>query len=116
MRALEARRRLVACGDRAGSCSCGLWSLPRPLSLTSGGTMKRITATATPGNHVDTAGDTWKQAAHPWTVTLRYEGREMTFPYFTGTGIGADFSARDVLEVVASEASLGDDSFEDYCA
>lgn len=79
--------------------------------------MDQITGTAIAGATapVDDADAAWRATANAWTITLRYQGRELTSPYWAGSGIGT-FSAALVLEALASEASFGAETFEDYCA
>lgn len=41
---------------------------------------------------------------HPWTVTLRYQGRQMTVPFYMGPALCHEPTAREVLECLASDA------------
>lgn len=71
--------------------------------------------------------DDWQQTAFEWRVTLRYQGREMTVPYFCGsahvtkpknvrmlaTPIAPD--APSVLSSLLLDASAADTTFADWC-
>lgn len=59
--------------------------------------------------------DDWRWAAHPWTVELRYQRRTMTVPFWTGELAGEPDTA-GVLECLLSDASMGEESFTDFCA
>ena len=45
----------------------------------------------------------WQGSA--WSVTLRYQGREMTMPFWQGSGIHHAPTTRDVLECLISDAT-----------
>jgi hypothetical protein len=53
---------------------------------------------------------------NPWTVTLRYKGRRLTVPFFTGMAWTKEPSAADVLSCIVSDASAAEQGFEDFCA
>lgn len=53
--------------------------------------------------------------SHAWKVTLRYRGRQMTVPFYTGSMCG-EVTAADVLHCLISDASSADNTFEDWCA
>lgn len=78
----------------------------------------RITATVVYGNKEADDGDLdeWKRSANPWTVTLHYQGRRMTVPFWTGSGWTREPTASDVLECLLSDASSADESFDEWCA
>ena len=80
--------------------------------------MNQITSTITFGNNVRTSEklDSWKQNANPWTVQLRYQGRQYTFPFWTGTGWTSEPNAFDAAHCVLSDAVGFENSrsFEDW--
>lgn len=81
--------------------------------------IKGLTGTITYGLHghfADMELDEWQQKAHPWTVELRYKGRQMTLPYFTGPAIDREPTPEEVLECLLSDAWAADGTFEDFCA
>lgn len=53
-----------------------------------------------------------------WTVTLKFEGREMRVPFYTGSALRDPPTAADVLRCIASDASSADDarSFGEWAA
>lgn len=55
-------------------------------------------------------------ASTSWTVTLRFQGREISTPYFMGSAITRDPSAREVLDSLLLDARVGDSTFEGFCA
>jgi hypothetical protein len=48
--------------------------------------------------------DDWKRDANPYTVTLRFDGRWFTVPFFTGSGWTEEPTAADVMECLVSDA------------
>jgi hypothetical protein len=61
----------------------------------------------------------WQGDADAWTVTLRYQGRRLTVPFFKGIGHhGAEPTADEVLECLLLDASGFENArdFEDFCA
>jgi len=60
----------------------------------------------------------WPSDAHPYKVVLRYHGRQLTVPFFTGSGWTREPSASDVLECLVSDASSVDcaQSFEEWAS
>lgn len=56
------------------------------------------------------------RAAHPYKVTLRYQRRQITTPFFCGSGWEREPNAADVLGSLILDASLGEYSFEDFCS
>lgn len=79
---------------------------------------RKVRCEATYGNNVDTAGDDWRQTANPWMVRLKYRGRQLTVPFWTGSAITADPDAEGVLDCLISDATAYDNArdFEDFCA
>ena len=53
--------------------------------------------------------------ANGWKVTLRYQGRCLTVPFWTGVAL-SEPTAADVLECLASDATSADESFDNLCA
>ena len=51
---------------------------------------------------------------HPYRVTLRMRGRQMTVDFFCGPACGEP-DAADVLSCLLSDVSAGEQSFEDFC-
>ena len=78
--------------------------------------MNRITSTITEGNAGPTAD--WHSDANPWTVTLRYQGRQYTFPFWTGSGWTSEPNTFDAAHCVLSDAIGFENSprFEDWAA
>lgn len=60
--------------------------------------------------------DDWQKRSNPWTVTLKYQGRRMTVPFWTGQAITDDPTAKDVLECLLSDSESGDMDFEEFCS
>lgn len=58
------------------------------------------------------------QDSNPWTVTITYQRRRMTVPFFTGSAISKEPTAADVLSCLLSDASCHDNarSFEDFAS
>jgi len=55
---------------------------------------------------------TWEHTA--WKVTLRYEGRIMSTPFYSGIGNTDAPTAADVLECLLSDASSADMDYDDW--
>lgn len=68
--------------------------------------MNKIISAVTYGNKTASAGnmDEWQRTAHPWTVVLRYKGRQMTVEFWTGAALGEP-STHDVVACLASDAA-----------
>jgi hypothetical protein len=64
------------------------------------------------------AADDWTKTATPWTVRLRYQGRTLTVPFWTGPAITHEPSAADVLFCIVSDTYGYEDAqgFEDWCS
>jgi hypothetical protein len=54
--------------------------------------------------------------AFAWRVTLHYQGRGMTVRYYMGPALTGQPEVRDVLNCLVSDADLGAESFDDFCA
>lgn len=59
--------------------------------------------------------DGFDPGASSWKVELRYRRRKMTLDYFTGS-LAGEPSLVDVVETMLLEVSIGDSTFEDFCA
>lgn len=53
--------------------------------------------------------------ATAWRVELRYRGRRLTVPFYTGPMAGEP-TAAGVLECLTSDAYAGEQTFADFCA
>jgi len=63
----------------------------------------------------DPIPENFPSGSHAWKVTLRYQGRQMTVPFYTGSAIG-EVNAPDVLHCLISDTQSAVNSFEDWCA
>jgi hypothetical protein len=56
--------------------------------------------------------------SHPYKVTLTYQRRRMTVPFFMGSALDHEPTAADVLSCLCSDAMGVENagSFEDWCA
>jgi hypothetical protein len=80
-----------------------------------GGVHSTITMTdGTPPWWTPRQGEPERWTGNAWTVELRYQGRTMTVPFFTGSLAGEPTTA-DVLDCLLSD-SLSPESFSDFCA
>ncbi len=65
---------------------------------------------------VDTPDD-WPRGTHPYKVTLRFQKRQLTVPFFMGPANEKEPTVADVLYCLAIDARAGeDDSFADFCS
>lgn len=55
------------------------------------------------------------QGGNAWRVTLRYRGKQLTTPFYTGSMAGEP-TAASVLESLILDASCTESSFEEWCA
>lgn len=53
--------------------------------------------------------------AHAWSVTLEFDGRSLTVPFFTGS-LAGEPDATSVVDCLVSDALAGEESFENFCA
>jgi hypothetical protein len=60
--------------------------------------------------------DGWTPGTHPYKVTLRYRGRQMTAPFFMGPAHEKEPTAADVLNCLCSDARSGEMTFEEFCS
>lgn len=60
--------------------------------------------------------DSWQQQAHGYTVTLRYQGRQMTTDFWLGPAISGEPEVENVIDCLLSDAMGSDQSFEEFCA
>ena len=72
---------------------------------------KRVTMTC---EQVGVSPDAPDWAAQEWRITLRHDGRRMSFPYYGG-GAASDPTADDVVETIAMDAHALAVSFEEWC-
>lgn len=56
----------------------------------------------------------WPEGTSPWRVTLRYAGRRLTVPFYTGPLAGSP-DAAGVLDCILSDANSPED-FADFCS
>lgn len=61
--------------------------------------------------------DEWQKESNPWTVTLIYDRRKFTFPFWTGTGCKGIPSTFDAAYCVLSDANSWESNldFESFC-
>lgn len=81
-------------------------------SLTSLVRRDRVRADVTYGTSVP---DGWQPGTHPWRVTLRRNGRQLTVDFYTGPAITEEPSAADVLYCLISDVQAGEMTFEEFC-
>lgn len=55
------------------------------------------------------------QGGNAWQVELRYDGRKMRLPFYTGSALGEP-SVRDVVECLVLDSSAADESFDEWAA
>lgn len=60
--------------------------------------------------------DDWQREAHPYRVTLTYQRRRLTVDFWMGSAHTKEPDAEGVLDCLLSDASTGEQSFEDFCA
>lgn len=82
-------------------------------SLTSLVDRDRVRASLTYGTSVP---DGWDPHSHPWRVTLRRNGRQLTVDFYTGPACYDDPTAADVLNCLVSDVQYGEVSFEEFCS
>ncbi len=79
----------------------------------------RLTATVTyglPPSEQSKAHDEWKRKSNPWTVVLKFQGRRMTVPFWTGSALTSEPTAADVLHCLLCDASSVEGStFHAWC-
>lgn len=56
------------------------------------------------------------EGSSSWKVKLRYRGRRLTVPFYTGPLAGEPRDAESVLECLLSDAQAGEQDFEDFCS
>lgn len=58
----------------------------------------------------------WMKDTHPWTVTLKYKRRQMTFDFWTGKGIGEPTLGIVLDNIIRTTTSIDDvETFEEWC-
>lgn len=61
--------------------------------------------------------DEWQQRATGWRCQISYQGRRYSFDYWKGAGHGTTPpTVDDCLDCLLSDASLGDNDFDDFCS
>lgn len=60
--------------------------------------------------------DEWQKSAHDYRCTLRYQGRQYSFDYWMGQAHKDEPSVEMVLDSLLSDASAGDQDFEEFCS
>ena len=63
---------------------------------------RNVTADVTYGTHYNEDFPN----SNPWDVTLRYQRRQMTVPFYTGSALTEDPTAYDVLYCLLSDADV----------
>jgi hypothetical protein len=59
--------------------------------------------------------DEWQKKAHPYTVKLKYDGRQMTVPFFMGQALTHEPTDKDVLPCLLADYSVNQyNGFEDW--
>lgn len=80
--------------------------------------MKKVTVKAEYGNKLAEQGnlDEWQRKAHPYTVTVKYDKKQMTIPFFMGMAHTSEPTAEDVMPCLASDYDIYQNyEFEDFC-
>ena len=54
--------------------------------------------------------------SHPYKVTLTYQRRRLTVPFFMGPALTREPTAETVLDCLLSDASAGEMTFEEFCS
>lgn len=75
---------------------------------------KKVRADVTYG--LEPAPDGFAPGSSSWRVTLRYQGRRLTVPFYQGPAIEREPSAADVLSCIISDARAGEQEFEEFCS
>jgi hypothetical protein len=78
--------------------------------------LKSVTMTCTEGTNNQKAMERM-QNMDAWTVTLKFEKRQMSIPFFQGYGHnGKEPELKSVLSSLVSDWNCGKDDFEDFCS
>ena len=78
--------------------------------------MKKVNVVAEYGVKTDWDKlDEWQKKAHPYTVTLKYDKRQMTIPFFMGSALTHEPTDTDVIPCLLADYSVVNESFEDFC-
>lgn len=79
--------------------------------------MKKVNVNAEYGVKTDWDKlDEWQQKAHPYTVTIKYDRKQMTVPFFMGPALTNEPDEETVMPCLATDYYSGDMSFEEFCA
>lgn len=57
----------------------------------------------------------WGHGGNAWKVQLRYKGRRLTVPFYTGS-LAGEPDAEGVIDCLLSDSQDGEQSFEDFCS
>lgn len=60
--------------------------------------------------------DDWQRKAHPYTVTLRYQRRQLTVAFFMGPAHTREPTAQDVLYCLLTDSYASDETFESWAS
>ena len=64
----------------------------------------------------DLPHDDWRYTARHWTVTLKYQGRQMSVEFWQGSAHTKEPTAADALSSIILDANCGEQTFEDFCS
>jgi hypothetical protein len=80
--------------------------------------MKKLTLDVKHGltNHRGSL-DEWQQDSSKYTVTVKYDRKQMTIPFFMGSALNHEPTADDVMPCLLMDYSLVNNTngFEDFC-
>lgn len=68
------------------------------------------------GGNLTAAQDDWQANANGYRVRFTYDRRKASFDYWQGSAIMRDPQAADVMSCLVSDAQLGQETFDDFCA
>lgn len=78
---------------------------------------KKVRMTAEYGARLDyDKRDDWQKQATDWRCTLHYKARRYSFDFFQGPAISHEPEVEDCLDCLLSDASAGEQSFEEFCS
>lgn len=58
----------------------------------------------------------WPANGHHYSVTLKFQDRQLTTDFHMGSAHTSEPTSEAVLECLLSDASAGEQTFEDFCA
>lgn len=59
--------------------------------------------------------ESFDPGASSWSVTLRFKGRRLTVPFYTGS-LAGEPDAAGVLDCLISDTYAGEQDFDEFCA